>query len=403
MKRQNKVIATIIVAVIIIAGWLVMGGYFQAGTEDGRERAPSPEAATAEGEIPTVAARPGSISIRVEGPAVVEPLRQLSVRSSISGTVTAAVGVGTLLTAGDTLIQFEGRTFQTALRQAQLNLEEARVNLQRANLAVQRAQRDLDDRESLFASGSITRTERDAAREALSTAELERRSAEIRVDQGVLAVETAEENVAATTIEAPYTGVVLESNVGIGDVVSSGSVLMVFADVSRLRVRAEVDEFDVGTLQPGMAVLITADALGEQEVSSTVETVSPSAEVVNNISIFTVSAVIRADQSPLRPGMSADLTVLVSDDTGLIVPSSALSTVRGRSYIDVFENGEIVTKRVTAGTDDGRNTVVLEGLDEGALVVLPETAAFTLGTTGGTSNTGSSIIPVTIPGSGGAR
>jgi HlyD family secretion protein len=207
---------------------------------------------------------------------------------------------------------------------------------------------------------------------------------------------------AATEVRAPYTGVVLTTEVGTGDIASSGTVLLTFADVSRLRVLAEVDEFDVGILEPGMPVRITADALGTEEISSTLERVSPAAEVINNISIFTVSSVIRADQAPLRPGMSADLTVLVSDDTGLIVPSSAVSSVRGRAYLDVYENEEVVTKRVVAGTDDGRETVILEGLEEGALVIVPEAPGFTL--TGGTTDTGgSSIIPVSVPGAGGGR
>jgi len=357
------------------------------------------------------AARPGSIAITVEGPAVVEPYRELSLRSGIAGTVVLAPREGDTFESGDILLQFDGTAFRAARRQAELSLEQARVDLQRAELAVRKARSDLADRESLFASGSIPRTERDAAADALSAAVLEERSSQIRVDQSVLALETAEYNLESTEVRAPYPGVVLMAGVGIGDVVSSGTVLMTFADIGRLRVRAEVDEFDVGVIEPGMAAVITADALETETVTTTVEQISPGAQIINNISIFTVSAVVRSDQAPLRPGMSADLTVLVSDDTGLIVPSTAVSSVRGRSYLEVYENGEVVTKRVVAGTDDRRNTVILDGLSEGDLVVLPESAAFSLGIpatsgssgSGSSGSTGSSFIPVPIPGSGGSR
>lgn len=101
--------------------------------------------------------------------------------------------------------------------------------------------------------------------------------------------------------------------------------------------------------------------------------------------------------------MSADLTVLISEDSGLLVPSVAVESVRGRAYLDVYEGGEIVTKRVTAGTDDGRNIVILDGLEEGALVVVPEVAGFTLSSSGAESSNGTSIIPIPTPGAGGGR
>ncbi len=422
MKKHTRIVRAVIATAVVAVGALLLSGVTSFGpftvgplTFGSEEPASSAGAGItgqeapaqttlAAGQAAAVEAKPGSLSITVEGPAVVEPFRQLSVRSGIAGTVVEAAGEGDTFTAGDILVRFDGNDYRGALRQAQLNLEQARVDLQRAELTVQRAQSDMEDKESLFASGSITRTERDTARENLASARLELSSARIRVDQNVLAVETATRNLESTEVRAPYSGVVLESNVGMGDVVSSGTVLMTFADVSRLRVRAEVDEFDVGIIEPGMAVVITADAMGTEEVTSTVERVSPAAEIVNNISIFTVSAVVRADQAKLRPGMSADLTVLVSDDTGLIVPSSAVSSVRGRAYMDVLESDEVVTRRVVAGTDDGRNIVILEGLEEGELVILPESAALTLSLPGaGETSNGTSIIPVNIRGAGGSR
>ncbi|MDA3947639.1 MAG: efflux RND transporter periplasmic adaptor subunit [Spirochaeta sp.] len=401
-------IGVLAASVIIVFGTdLVPFGDADSGTAS----AGAPGDGTAGGidpetQLGAVEAVPGSISITVEGPAVVEPYRQLDIRSATAGTVVEALDEGTAVSAEGVIVRLDGSAHRAALQQAELNLDQAEVDLERARLAVGRAERDLAAKESLLASGSITRNERDTAAEALATARLEARTAEIRVSQSNLAVETATRDLAATEIRAPYGGVVLLSNVGAGDVVSSGTVFVTFADVSRLRLRAEVDEFDIGKVQPGMEVMITADSLGDESVLSTVERVSPAAEVINNISIFTVSAVVRADQAPLLPGLSADLTVLVSDDTGLIVPSPAVSTVRGRAYLDVYENDAVETKRVVAGTDDGRNIVILDGLEEGALVVVPETPGFTLtsGTLpGATGSTGSSIIPIPMPGAGGSR
>ncbi len=394
--KRTRIVLTILALVLIAAGtWFVLGRSPDTTTEADASQA-------GEHELAAIEAQPGSISITVEAPAVVEPFRSLSVRGGVTGTVVETVAVGEAVAAGDVLVRFEGAEFRRALNQAELNLQQAQIDLQRAQVNLDRAQRNRDDTEALFLSGSVNRADRDAAREVHSLARLDRNVAEIRVNQTALTVDAAAADLAATEVRAPYNGVVLETQVGTGDIASSGTVLLTFADVSRLRILAEVDEFDVGVVEPGMPVRITADALGEEELSSTLERVSPGAEVINNISIFTVSSVIRTDQAGLRPGMSADLTVLVSDDTGLIVPSNAVSSVRGRAYLDVYENEEVVTKRVVAGTDDGRETVILEGLEEGALVVVPEVPGFSLAT-GGADAEGSSIIPISVPGAGGGR
>jgi len=146
---------------------------------------------------------------------------------------------------------------------------------------------------------------------------------------------------------------------------------------------------------------VESDAVQDETFKSKVERISPAAEVINNISIFRVSTVLDNSDGRLRPGMSADMSILISSDKGLVVPSKAVSTTRGRSYIDVYENEEVVTKRITIGADDGTSTAVLEGLDEGAIVVLPQSSAFTLST--GTTSTGTSIVPITVPGTGGSR
>ena len=192
---------------------------------------------------------------------------------------------------------------------------------------------------------------------------------------------------------------VLSASVGPGDRVSSGTLLLTFADLSRLRLKAEVDEYDIGEVREGLAVTISADALGDESIRSRIERISPAAEIVNNISIFTVSAVIRNNDDLLRPGMSADLSILISSAKGVLVPSRSLSSVRGRSYLDVYANGEIEARRVVVGADDGVNAAVTEGLEAGEQIVLPDTGSLSFAPE--TQDAGSSIVPINVPGTGG--
>jgi len=234
------------------------------------------------------------------------------------------------------------------------------------------------------------------------SAEFALRAAELAVQQAELALESARTNLEKATVRAPFSGIVLDTSVGIGDLVGSGSALVVLADLSRVRIDAEIDEYDIGRVAPGMRVAITGDALGDESRSSRVERVSPSAEVVNNIPIFTVSAIVDNADGVLRPGMNTDFEIMISSDRGIVVPTKAVSIVRDRGYVDVVVDGVVETRRITVGADDGISTAVLEGLEAGALVVLPESATLTL-SSGVAQTPGTSIIPINVPGSGGAR
>jgi HlyD family secretion protein len=99
--------------------------------------------------------------------------------------------------------------------------------------------------------------------------------------------------------------------------------------------------------------------------------------------------------------MSADVTVLISNEKGLVVPSKAVTTVRDRSYVDIITaEGVQETVRVTIGSTDGRNTLVSEGLEEGMAVVLPGTAVPAAAPAAAAGSAGTSIIPISVPGTG---
>jgi HlyD family secretion protein len=202
-------------------------------------------------------------------------------------------------------------------------------------------------------------------------------------------------------VRAPFSGVVLDASPNPGDLVARGAVLLSFADLSRVRLQAEVDEFDIGRVQAGQTATVSSEVLGDDVLRSRVERVSPAAEVVNNISIFRVSILLDNQDGKLKPGMSADVSISIRSDKGLVVPSKAVSTVRDRSYLKVFGQEGVKSRRVEIGADDGTNVVVLDGLQEGELVVVPAAADFSL--TGSQASTGTSVIPITVPGAGTTR
>ncbi len=390
MKRKKSVW---IVIVLVIAGALG-GGYFYVSKNDS-------EKSREEQEILTVEARTGSVSVLVEGPSVVEPYLSQSIRSKIGGVIVEAPEEGDTFKKGEIIVRFDNTDVAKSYRQAEIKLEQARVNRDKAKDLLARLREDLTGKEKLLSTGAVSKSEVDSLKEAVSNAEYSLKLAELQVTDAALALETAKDNLDSAKIPAPFDGIVLKTNVGRGDLVSPGSLLLLYADISKVRLQAEVDEFDIGKVKPGQPVTITSDALGSTKLRSKVERVSPQAEVVNNISIFKISTVVSNRERKLMPGMSADISVLIRSDKGVVVPSKAVSTVRTRSYIKVLESGEVKTKRVKIGADDGVNVAVLEGLEAGEQVVVPGSSSFSLGSS--TTSAGSTIVPINIPGTGGAK
>jgi HlyD family secretion protein len=367
----------------------------------GCEKDSAEVAASAEEQLLAVEAKPGSVSVVVEGPSVVEPYRVQMVRSRVESTVMESPSEGDAVGNGDVLVRFDSTDQQKALRQAQIALSQARVNRDKAADSLEASKKDLSDKETLLSSGAVPEDQVREARDSVVSAQRSLELAELNVSQAALALETAQDDLAATVIRAPFDGVVLSTALNPGDLVSRGALLLTFADLSRVRLQAEVDEFDIGKVEIGQSVSISSEAIGESPLKSKVERISPAAEVVNNISIFKVSTLLANEDGRLRPGMSADISILISADKGLVVPSKAVSSVRTRSYLKVFKDPEIETRRVEIGADDGVNVVVLEGLEEGELVVVPSTAGFSLTST--QTSSGTSVIPISVPGSGATK
>lgn len=388
MSRKNLLI---IAALVILAAGSVAWWNFKDTEADSE--------ASGEDMLAAVEAVPGSVSIRVEGPSVIEPYQSRNIRSSIEGVVVMAAEEGDSVEQGGILVSLEEVDMERAVQQAKINLSKAELNRDRDNTNLQKAEKDLSDTRQLFTSGAVSGEQVNIAEAASHTALFNLNSSKLDVAQAALGLEIARKNLENIHIRAPFPGVVLSTDVMPGDMVSKGSALLLFVDLSRVRLQAEVDEFDIGKVQAGQKVTVTSDSLRDEKLGSKVERVSPGAEVINNISIFTVSTVLNNKDGILKPGMSADLSILISADKGLIVPSKAVTSVRTRSYVKVYINEEIETRKVTVGADDGVNIVVLEGLEEGELVIIPVAPGFQLTSTTSTSS-GSSIIPVQVPGSG---
>lgn len=407
LKSRVFAITAVALAALAVGAYLILNADSAAGSQ------------AAVGPVTAVAAQ-GGVVVSVQAISIAEPAASVTLRNRQAGQVRSILPEGSAVAAGDPVVVLDDAELRKSLSQAELGLKQAQVGLERAVAAEAKARVDLENRLSLFAAKAATQEQLELSRDALASAEFARRSAALAVEQAGLALEQARRDLAEAVIRSPLAGVVAKPAFSAGDFAPANSQLATVADLSRLLFKAEVDEYDIGKLREGMPAAVKVPALADEAFRARVDRIGPIAEVVNNISVFKVSVLVDNAEGRLRPGMSADLSFTVSNEKGVVVPLKAVTTVRGRSYVDVLPaaadaaegasvaeggagNGAAVepeTRRVELGSNDGRNVIVKEGLAVGELVVLPG-AAPAAPSAEAAKSAGSSIIPISVPGAGG--
>lgn len=264
-----------------------------------------------------------SIEVSVDSSGIVEPLAVVEVKSKASGEVLELlVEIGDYVEAKDLLVHIDPRTVRNRLAQAEAELKAAHSRRTISETQMARAK-------ALLKKGTYTESDHEAAALELANAEAQVVSATVAVENARIAVED-------TDIRAPVSGTILEKPVEKGQVISSptqdfggGTLLLTMADLSAVRIRALVDETDIGKVRPGMTANVTVAAYPNQPFGGEVTKIEPQAVVEQNVTMFAVLISLQNPEGLLMPGMNAEIEVSVArSDNVLTIPVIALRTER---------------------------------------------------------------------------
>lgn len=321
----------------------------------------------------------------------ITPDVQVEVKSRASGEVIdLAVKPGDRVEEGKLLVRLDPIDEERAVREsrASLSAARARVSQAKASLTIaraeaQEAQASYEVRKKGFAKGLISaeehRTAENAAAVAVNTVSLREAdvlAAQSDVDRARLAIAEAERRLEETTIKAPITGTVLSVLVEKGTIISSGitnvgggTALLTLADLSKLYAMGALDEANVGKVRAGQEVIIIVDAYPQRKFRGKVERVSPLGVNTTNIVTFDVEVVVVDDEAYLlKPGMSADLEIIISRFKDvLLMPVAAVRSKEGQHFALLPSGREV---KIRTGETDGNQIVVLDGLKEKDEVVV---------------------------------
>lgn len=208
------------------------------------------------------------------------------------------------------------------------------------------------------------------------------RSAQLNLESAQLTAGTAADNLNNYAIKAPISGTVIEKILKAGDKVdgvSSGTLATIY-DLSYLKMQMNVDELNIGKVQVGQAVEITASALPGQTFTGTVDKVSINGTTTNGFTTYPVTIVLR-EYGALKPGMNVSANILgetVKD--ALCVPVDAVS--RGNTVevalpgalaedgITLADRSKVETRDVVLGINDDAYIQITSGVEEGETVLI---------------------------------
>ena len=247
-----------------------------------------------------------SIVLSVQANGTVEPVNIVEVKSKASGTIIRMpVDIGSNVKAGDLLVQIDPRDVQNQYDQSAADVSSATV--QRSTALAQR-----NRSAELYKQMIITAQEMDAATLAFATADAALIKARTNLSIAKVRLEDA-------TVTAPTNGTIIEKPVSLGMVITSatssasgGTTILRMADLAKVRMRAFVNETDIGNVKAGQVATVTVDAFPNRRFVGVVEQVEPSAVVQSSVTMFPVLVSLNNLDGALKPGMNGQVTMEVA-------------------------------------------------------------------------------------------
>ena len=341
------------------------------------------------------------LELSIEASGVIEAISSVEIKSKASGEILLlGAEVGDTVEKGSILGQIDQRTPKNILDQAKSDLEASKVRLDNEKSQYERGK-------ELHENASISDKDFEDIQEGYAQAKSTLVRTEVTYENAKIALDD-------TIVRSPVQGTIISRPVEVGQVISSptsavggGTVLMTMADLSKVRVRALVDEIDVGKVSIGQVVSIKVAAYRDKEFFGVVSKIEPQAKIEQNVTTFPVLIDIDNDENLLLLGMNTDVVIeVLNKEVSLSAPTMSLRTRKdiytaasilniSKEKIDTFlidtlegenfnkfivikdsKNGPQLTW-VEIGASDLSNVEIVNGLDkEDSVFILPSKSLF---------------------------
>ena len=290
-------------------------------------------------EIVLETAKPetGAIGISITATGTIQPVDTVAVGTQVSGTIkNVFADFNSVVKKGQLLAQLDKSLLSAQVQQVGANLQQAKSNLsyQESNYNRQK---------QLYDVGAISKAD-------LETALNQYNLARDNVNSAAAQIRSAQQNLAYSDIYSPIDGTVLSRNVSEGQTVaasfSTPTLFSIAKDLTKMQVRAAIDEADIGNVKTGQRATFSVDAFPDKIFNGTVKEVRLQASVSSNVVTYVTIIDAPNGDLKLKPGMTANIMVYTQEvANAMIIPAKALN----------FRPDSLVEKKYTVSGKDKNN------------------------------------------------
>ena len=271
---------------------------------------------------------PKQLELIVEASGAIEAISAVEIKSKASGEILyLGAEVGDLIQKSEVLARIDQRTPSNTLSQTQADLDVAIVRLGNADSQLKRGI-------ELHKAKSISDKAFEDIQEQHATAKAQLVRAEVFLENAKIALDD-------TLVRSPIKGTVIFRPVEIGQVITSptaavggGTLLMTMANLNQVRVRAVVDEIDIGKISLDQEVILRVSAFRDKKFTGIVSKIEPLGLDVQNVTTFPVLIDIENKENLLLLGMNTEVEIeILNEKASLAVPSGSLRTRKDISFV----------------------------------------------------------------------
>ncbi|MBP3397443.1 MAG: efflux RND transporter periplasmic adaptor subunit [Alphaproteobacteria bacterium] len=352
-------------------------------------------------EYATVRITRGDLRQVVSATGEIQPVNTVNVGSQVSGTIdNLYVDFNTKVKKGDVLLTIEPSVLQASVDESKASLDSA---ISQRNFAKNEYERN----KMLYDEGFISRAEMEQSLTAYEQSEQSVKRAQSTYDRAVT-------NLGYATITSPVDGTVISRKVDVGQTVAASfqtpDLFEIAEDLTKMQIETSVSEADIGVIKEGQPVTFTVDAYPTETFNGVVRQIRLSPTTTSNVVVYTV--VIDVDNSDLRlmPGMTAFVTIIISERENVWRASNSAFLVRSfdgilddsngatpKTHLVVLRDDELIVIPFTKGLSTATETeVISDELQVGDVIVTGRVGS-------GAAKTSSGPNPMRGPMGGGRR
>jgi HlyD family secretion protein len=341
---------------------------------------------------------------------VIEPTESTGIYAPIDGFVnTIQCREGSQIEQGRTLMRLDAPQTRISLAEAKAALLEARrqariviagppkeetddldASIEECAVEIRQISENLSTEEALFHKGAVPKESVELIRKQLDLLQLrnetlkqkkenlrtrysedEKKWEQDKVAELVNQVKLLENQVNDETVSSPQSGLIYSLLVKQGSFVARGQLLAQLYTPGKVRLRAYVDEPDLGRIIKGQPVTIEWDGMPGRQWTGTVEAPAERVVALNNRSVGHVLCSISGESAELIPDINVKVEIVTTfKEKALVVPRSSVIRDEGKPAVLLSEGTKTTLKPVVIGLVTYDEIEILEGIELGDLVVV---------------------------------